>query len=60
MTNIDWNEVGKALLRRATVIPLEKYIKEPFKEIMTPLLVEDEIFPSYPGDAMMVLIFTHP
>jgi len=59
MESIDWDEVGKALLRRAAVIPLEKYIKEPFQEVMTPLLTEHEIFPSYPGDAMMVLIFTH-
>ena len=59
MGSIDWDEVGKALLRRAAVAPLEKYIKEPFQEVMTPLLTENEIFPSYPGDAMMVLIFTH-
>jgi hypothetical protein len=59
MTNINRDAVGKALLRRVEASRLERYLKEPLEEIMTPLMKGDEI--PLPGliDIMMVLIFVH-
>jgi hypothetical protein len=55
----DWEEVGKALLRRAAVAPFEKYIKEPLEEIIGPVLEGKGIdYPSF-MEVIIVLVFIH-
>ena len=59
MGEIDWDEVGKALLRSVEESRVKDYIKEPLKEIIGPLLERKEI--DYPllMEIMMVLVFIH-
>lgn len=62
MTNANWNEVGKALLRGVEAGRLEQYLKEPLKESITPLLGSDGLPLSESTDPIspiLLLIFTH-
>ena len=59
MTDANWDEVGKALLRSIEENRVEDYIKKPLEEIIAPLQRGDVIDPLLSMDVIMVLIFIH-
>lgn len=59
MTNINWDEVGKAKHRDVQARQVEDYIKKPLEEIIAPLQRGEIIDPLLSMDVIMVLIFIH-
>lgn len=59
MTNINRDELGKAMSRLLHANYLRKYIKEPLKETITALLAKDGMLSTESIDVVLLLIFTH-
>lgn len=59
MGSIDWDEVGKALLRSVEENRVKDYIRKPLEEIIDPLSKGEAIDATLSMDVMMVLVFIH-